>query len=115
MTLRYHSRQGDLVPDYVCQRQGIEYGKPICQSIPGANIEKAMDKMLLELVKPVTLEIALAVQHEVQTRLQEADKLMYSEHNTKPISPGIDLCILIHETGWSRINLKRIGMTSSER
>jgi len=77
MTLRYHSRQGDLVPDYVCQRQGIEYGKPICQSIPGANIEKEMGNMLLELVTPVTLEIALAVQQEVQARLQEADKLRY--------------------------------------
>ena len=35
MTLRYHSRHGKLMPDYVCQHHGIEYGKPICQSIPG--------------------------------------------------------------------------------
>jgi len=79
MTLRYHSSYGKLVPDYVCQRHGIEYGKPRCQSIPGYNIDKAVEKLLLELVKPVTLEIAFTVQQEVQQRLKEADKLRYQK------------------------------------
>ena len=79
MTLRYHSRNGKLVPDYVCQRHGIEYGKPICQHIPGSNIDKAIEQLLLELVKPVTLEIAFTVQKEVQQRLKEADKLRYQK------------------------------------
>ena len=79
MTLRYHSRNGKLVPDYVCQRHGIEYGKPICQHIPGSNIDKAIEQLLLELVKPVTLEIAFTVQQEVQQRLKEADKLRYQK------------------------------------
>ena len=75
MTLRYHSSYGKLVPDYVCQRHGIEYGKPFCQSIPGYKVDQAVEQLLLELVKPVTLEIALTVQQEVQQRLKEADKL----------------------------------------
>ena len=79
MTLRYHSSYGKLVPDYVCQRHGIEYGKPKCQSIPGHNIDKAIEQLLLELVKPVTLEIAFTVQQEVQQRLKEADKLRYQK------------------------------------
>ena len=79
MTLRYHSRHGKLVPDYVCQRHGIEYGKPICQSIPGCNVDQAVETLLLELVKPVTLEIAITVQQEVQQRLKEADKLRYQK------------------------------------
>ena len=79
MTLRYHSRNGKLVPDYVCQRHGIEYGKPTCQHIPGSNIDKAIEQLLLELVKPVTLEIAFTVQQEVQQRLKEADKLRYQK------------------------------------
>ncbi len=79
MTLRYHSSYGKLVPDYVCQRHGIEYGKPKCQSIPGYNIDKAIEQLLLELVKPVTLEIAFTVQQEVQQRLKEADKLRYQK------------------------------------
>ena len=48
MTLRYHSRNGKLVPDYVCQRHGIECGKPTCQNIPGGNIDKAVEQVLLE-------------------------------------------------------------------
>jgi hypothetical protein len=79
MTLRYHSRDGKLVPDYVCQRQGIEYGKPICQHIPGNNVDKAVEQLLLELVKPVTLEVAFSVQQEVQRRLKEADTLRYQK------------------------------------
>lgn len=79
MTLRYHSRNGKLIPDHVCQRHGIEYGKPKCQHIPGSNIDKAIEQLLLELVKPVTLEIAFTVQQEVQQRLKEADKLRYQK------------------------------------
>ena len=79
MTLRYHIRDGKLVPDYVCQRHGIEYGGPTCQHIPGSNIDKAVERLLLTLVKPVTLEIAFTVQQEVQQRLKEADKLRYQK------------------------------------
>ena len=79
MTLRYHSRNGKHVPDYLCQRHGIEYGKPICQNVPGGNIDKAIEQVLLELVKPVTLEIAITVQQEVQQRLKEADKLRFQK------------------------------------
>jgi DNA invertase Pin-like site-specific DNA recombinase len=79
MTLRYHQRNRKLVPDYVCQRQGIEYGEPKCQHIPGSNLDKAVEQFLLELVKPVTLEIALTVQQEVQQRLKETDKLRYQK------------------------------------
>ena len=38
MTVRYHSRRGQLSPDYVCQREGIEHGEPVCQHIPGSSI-----------------------------------------------------------------------------
>ena len=36
MTVRYHTVQGRLAPDYVCQRAGIEQGLSICQRIVGA-------------------------------------------------------------------------------
>ena len=75
MTLQYHTRKGKLVPDYLCQRHGIEYGEPKCQIIAGYYVDKAIEQLLLELVKPVTLEIAFTVQQEVQQRLKEADKL----------------------------------------
>jgi len=75
MTVRYHSRHGQLIPDYVCQREGIEHGEPICQHIPGAAIDEAIGNILVEAVTPITLEVALAVQQELQSRLDEADRL----------------------------------------
>jgi hypothetical protein len=75
MTLRYHSRQAGLCPEYVCQRKGIENAEPLCQRIPGAEIDRVLSDMLLELVNPVTLDVALTVQQELQARLDESDRL----------------------------------------
>jgi DNA invertase Pin-like site-specific DNA recombinase len=75
MTVRYHRRRGQLFPDYVCQREGIEHGEPICQRIPGAAIDEKVGDILIEAVTPITLEVALAVQQELQSRLEEADRL----------------------------------------
>ena len=75
MTLRYHVRQAGLCPEYVCQRKGIENAEPPCQRIPGAEVDRVISDVLLELVNPVTLDVALTVQHELQARLDESDRL----------------------------------------
>ena len=75
MTVRYHTRLSGLAPSYVCQRHGIEQGQRVCQVVPGANVDRAIGTLLLELMTPVTLEVALAVQQELQTRLADADRL----------------------------------------
>ena len=75
MTLRYHTRNGRLTPTYVCQREGIEHAQPICQSIPGHVVDEAISQLVLSAMKPVTLEVALAVQQELEQRLEEADRL----------------------------------------
>ena len=75
MTLRYHARQDRLCPEYVCQRKGIENAEPPCQRIPGSDVDRVVSDMLLELVNPVTLEVALTVQQELQARLDESDRL----------------------------------------
>jgi DNA invertase Pin-like site-specific DNA recombinase len=75
MTVRYHRRQGTAWPTYVCQRRGIAQAEPICQSIPGRGLDQAIGRVLLETVTPLTLEITLTVQQELQTRLDEADQL----------------------------------------
>jgi DNA invertase Pin-like site-specific DNA recombinase len=75
MTLRYHVRQAGLCPEYVCQRKGIENAEPVCQRIPGAEIDGVIGNILLEMVNPVTLDVALTVQQELQARLDEADRL----------------------------------------
>ena len=75
MTVRYHARKVGLNPYYVCQRDGIEHAQRICQSISGGSIDAAIGDLLLDMMTPVTLEVALAVQHELQQRLDDADRL----------------------------------------
>jgi len=75
MTVRYHLRKAGPVPDYMCQKEGIEHAQRVCQCIAGSNIDAAIGTLLLETLTPVTLEVALAVQHELQQRLDEADRL----------------------------------------
>jgi DNA invertase Pin-like site-specific DNA recombinase len=75
MTVRYHIHKTQLIPDYVCQRQGIEHGRPVCQSINGQEIDKLIGELLLETMTPMALEVALSVQQEMQTRMEEVDAL----------------------------------------
>ena len=75
MTVRYHQYKCGLVPDYVCQREGIEAGASPCQRIAGRSIDQAIGNLLVEMVSPLALQTALAVQEELQARLDEADRL----------------------------------------
>ena len=75
MSLRYHHYKGNLRVTYMCQRDGIEHGQGFCQSIAGTEIDREIGNVLLEMIKPVTLELSLAVQEELQGRLGEADRL----------------------------------------
>ena len=76
MTIRYKYRsQKRLDPVYLCQRHRIERWESSCQYIPGAAIDEAISKLLLESVTPLTLEVALQVQKELENRFNEADKL----------------------------------------
>ena len=75
MTVRYHVRDGRLCPDYLCQHEGIEHAQPVCQHVPGSGIDEAIGELLVEAVSPVALEVALAVQQELQSRLEDADRL----------------------------------------
>ncbi len=75
MTVRYHERHGTLWPTYVCQRRGIAHAEPIGQSIPGRGLDDAIGRLLLDTVTPLALEITLTVQQEIQTRLDETDRL----------------------------------------
>ena len=76
MTIRYKYQRSQRVdPVYLCQRHRIERWESSCQYIPGAGIDEAIGKLLIESVTPLTLEVALEVQRELETRFNEADKL----------------------------------------
>ena len=75
MTVHYHIQGTRRVPDYVCQRHGIEHGEPLCQQIHGGELDAAIGRLLVDMVTPVTLQVALAVQKELENRSGESDRL----------------------------------------
>jgi hypothetical protein len=75
MTVRYHTHGIRRVPDYVCQRDGISHAEPICQLIVGGELDVAIGKLLVQAVTPFTLEVALAVQKELESRSEDSDRL----------------------------------------
>jgi DNA invertase Pin-like site-specific DNA recombinase len=79
MTVRYHQWSDQIRPTYVCQHMGIETGRPICQSISGASLDQAVGKLLVEMVTPMTLELALQVQREIESRRIEHDAMRRQE------------------------------------
>jgi hypothetical protein len=75
MQVQYHERRGHLYPDYICGAAAARQGLSQCQRVPGRSIDKAISDLLLETVTPLNLDVALAVQQELQNRFEEVDRL----------------------------------------
>jgi DNA invertase Pin-like site-specific DNA recombinase len=75
MTVRYHQRRSGIVPDYLCQREGIEYAEPICQQLSGGSVDDAIGALVVERLTPAAIDLAIAVEEELQSRWREADAL----------------------------------------
>lgn len=75
MTIRYYTSRGQLIPEYCCQREGIQHAEPPCQRVMGGALDRAVGDLLVETVSPLALEVALSVQDELRARADEADRL----------------------------------------
>ena len=75
MNIHYHKRAGRRIPSYVCIVESREWGGSRCQGVKGDGIDKAVGKLLMESVTPLTLEVALNVQKELQQRFDETDRI----------------------------------------
>ena len=75
MTVRYHTRRSVQVPDYQCMNRCIQDGGQRCQNVPGGVVDETIASLLLDTLTPHTLEVALIVQAELDTRAAEADTL----------------------------------------
>jgi DNA invertase Pin-like site-specific DNA recombinase len=76
MTVGYHSRRdGSLVPDYACKREGIATGTPPCQAICGSGVDAAVAELVLNQLSPLAIETALTVSAELTQRAAEADRI----------------------------------------
>ena len=75
MAVRYHSRKNRLLPEYVCTSNTSNHGARSCQLVPGRNLDVAVARLLLETMTPVKLELALAVQQEIDEREMQTGRL----------------------------------------
>jgi DNA invertase Pin-like site-specific DNA recombinase len=76
MTVGYHKRcDGSLVPDYLCQREGIATATPPCQTVGGSGVDVAVADLVLAQLTPYALEAALQVSAELVGRAADADRI----------------------------------------
>jgi len=75
MHVEYHQQGGQLCPDYVCGASANRPGIQQCQHVVGRTVDQAISDLLLETVTPLSVEVALAIQQELQTRYEEVDRL----------------------------------------
>jgi DNA invertase Pin-like site-specific DNA recombinase len=75
MSIRYSIAYHRVAPTYVCQEASVRRAEKVCQSVPGSVVDQAISNLLLELMQPMTLQVALAVQQEVEARVAETDAL----------------------------------------
>lgn len=75
MGVNYYKSKNGLVPRYSCYGAENQYKKQSCQSIHGQNIDDAVSKLLLEIVKPEILELTMGVQEEIKKRIHEVEKV----------------------------------------
>ncbi|MFT5143144.1 MAG: hypothetical protein ACI80V_000138 [Rhodothermales bacterium] len=75
MSVRYHRRGAQEVPDYTCARDRVEKGQAACQIVPGGEVDAAVATLLLSLMTTTSIEVTLAGQAELAARAEEADQL----------------------------------------
>ena len=73
MRVRYQTLGPVLVPYYICQEAAGRRGERACQSIRGREVDAAISALLLETVAPAALEVALAVNDEIASRIETAE------------------------------------------
>ncbi len=74
MSVSYHHRQGRLVPSYYCVKHASLRGSS-CQSMAGTDIDEAVGQLVIDAMTPMALQLSLAVQDELQARMDEAERL----------------------------------------
>ena len=75
MKTHYYDRSDRSISRYSCVAELHARGGPTCQSVSGREVDRAVGKLLVESVTPLTLEVALNVQKELKQRFEEVDKI----------------------------------------
>ena len=75
MSIYYSLLHQTSGPYYVCQQASVKRAEKVCQCVPGGVVDQAISNLLLELMQPMTIQVALAVQQEVEARINETQAL----------------------------------------
>ncbi len=58
---------------YSCQRDAIDYGQDVCQSLSGAVLESFVVERMLQAVSPASLELSLAATADIERERKQLD------------------------------------------
>lgn len=59
---------------YTCQRGAIDYGGAICQSLSGNDLDESIGRLLLESIRPASLELSLAAANDIAKERADNDR-----------------------------------------
>jgi len=79
MRVRYQQVSGKQEPYYQCTEASVRLAGKLCQSIRGKAIDETVSSLLLETVKPMAIEVALAVQDEIANRINQSRAMRESQ------------------------------------
>ncbi len=73
MLVGYNNVAATKTLRYSCQRDAIDYGQEVCQSLSGAVLETFVVERLLQAVSPASLELSLAATADVERERKQLD------------------------------------------
>lgn len=59
---------------YTCQRNAVDYGEDICQSLAGRDLDESIGRLLLESIRPASLEVSLAAASDIAKQRADNDR-----------------------------------------
>lgn len=74
MRVGYQKNSSKLVPVYRCNRDRIQNGGKVCQTIMGEKIDQEISGLLLKMLNPLAIKVAIEVQNELNERKLETCK-----------------------------------------
>lgn len=75
MRVHYNAFQGQLRSYYLCNEAIVRHAGKRCQWVKGPPVDEAVSALVLGAVAPAAIEVALAVEHEISARVEQAAAL----------------------------------------
>ena len=125
MTVRYTQRGDQLLPNYICDKNSVENGGDVCQSLIGHAIDKNVADLLIKRLTPEVIAQSVSVQKELESRQDETlnyyrmrmEKCRYEAELARKrfmnVDPDNRLVALELESSWN-IRLKDLDDARNE-